>query len=485
MASLARAVRRAAARVGSGRAKAGEPDEFQAEKWGNLHRSNAYFIRVDGGSDDICDMIRRRTAGEACIISEIDRAHMADAGALRGKTVLEIGFGGGWYLAQALKAGASGVYGFEAADNIVRSASAAFDRLGLGPYRFYRVGNGYLNALPRGSVDVAFSKTVFQHINPRATAAYLRTVPGALRDGVYCLFQFLLNEKNPVKDSNIPDDEGQVSYTKAEVDAMVSGAGLHTLVYAETWMDDAGTGNYWSWYKLAKATPAGRGTPPESGSGAAGDAVHIRGLIPPCTKSVLAVGCGAGSGGKDADALHEVCRGSRYEVTGIDASAEHIRERKSNGPPGEYRAMDARDVHALGKKFDAIVCRHVLESLTEDDGGQMLGALEGMYSRLLVVSSRLAGSGGTTGGGGARRAPICVGHTQLARQAVLRAPDRGPPHSVQDLGACAWRSSLHRAGARAATLPPAGRPAGARNDGGVEGACVLGVTMEAGEGGRP
>lgn len=422
MAFLAGAVRRAAARVGRSRAAAGEPDEFQEEKWGNLHKSNAYFIRVDDGSDDICDMIRRRTAGEACIISEIGRAHMAEAGALRGKTVLEIGFGGGWYLAQALKEGASGVYGFEAADNIVRSASAAFDRLGLGPYQFYRVGGGYLDVLPRGSVDVAFSKTVFQHIHPRATAAYLRTVQGALRDGGYCLFQFLMNEKNPVRDSNIPDDEGQVSYTKAEVDSMVSGAGLQTLVYAETWMDDAGTGNYWAWYKLAKAPPAGRGPLPEGKSGAAaGDVVHMRGLIPPGTKSVLAVGCGVGSGGKDADALHEVCRGSRYEVTGIDASAERIRERKSNGPPGEYRAMDARDVHALGKKFDAIVCRHVLESLTEDDGRQMLGALEGMYSRLLVVSSHLAGSGGTTGGGGGDGRPRAWGIRDLrARQYYVR-----------------------------------------------------------------
>ena len=421
MASLAGAIRQAAARVGLGRV-AGDLDEFQAEKWGSLHRGNAYFIRVDDGSGDICDMIRQRTAGGASVISEVSRAHMADAGALRGKVVLEIGFGGGWYLAQALKEGARSVCGFEAADNIVRSASAAFDRLGLGPYRFYRVGDKYLDVLPSDSVDVAFSKTVFQHINPKATAAYLRTVPGVLRDDGYCLFQFLMNERNPARDSNISDDEGQVSYTKAEVDAMVSSAGLQTLVYAETWMDDAGTGNYWAWYKLAKAAPADPVRPPEGRIGGGADVGrHIRGLIPHGTQSMLVIGCGAGSDGGNADMLREVCRGGRYAVTGIDASAERIRRRKNNGPPGEYRAMDARDVQELGKKFDAVVCRHVLERLPEDDGRRLLDRLEGMYGRLLAVLLRPGPPDRAVQRGGGKGRPHAWGISEMhARRYYIR-----------------------------------------------------------------
>lgn len=378
--------RRVAARLRPARPP-DESDEFQSKKWDAMHSGNAYFIRVDDGSEDICDMLQRRMAGGGRVISEIDRTHMASDSTLRGKDVLEIGCGGGWYLAQALKEGARAVVGFEAADNIVRTASAAFDRLGLGPYKFCRVDERYLDALPRDSIDVAFSKTVFQHINPRATAAYLRTAPQTLRDEGYCLFQFLMNEEKPVKNSNVPDDEGVVSYTKAEVDAMVAGAGLQTLVYAETWRDDAGTGNYWAWYKLAKAAPAGQGRPgAEAGGGS--DIGHIRGLIPPGARSVLAVGCGGGSR-EDADMLSEVCGGGRYQVTGIDASAERISERKRNGPPGEYRAMDARDVHTLGRKFDVVVCRHVLERLPEDDGRRLLGRLEGMHGRLLVASMRI------------------------------------------------------------------------------------------------
>ena len=403
------AARRAAARLRPARAP-GERDEFQSKKWGTMHSQNAYFIRVDGGSEDICDMLQRRMAGGGRVISEIDRTHMASESTLRGKDVLEIGCGGGWYLAQALKEGARAVVGFEAADNIVSTASAAFDRLGLGPYKFCRVDERYLDALPRDSIDVAFSKTVFQHINPRATAAYLRTVPRTLRNEGYCLFQFLMNEEQPVKNSNVPDDEGVVSYTKAEVDAMVAGAGLRTLVYAETWRDDAGTGNYWAWYKLAKAAPVGQGRP-DAEAGGGSDIGHIRGLIPPGARSVLVVGCGDGSRREDADMLSEVCGGGRYQVTGIDASAERISERKKNGPPGEYRAMDARDVHTLGKKFDVVVCRHVLERLPEDDGWRLLGRLEGMYGRLLVASMRIGpsehggGADDATGEKGGRRPP--------------------------------------------------------------------------------
>lgn len=363
-----------------------EGDEFQSKKWGSLHKENAYFVRVDDGSGDICDMLRRRLASGGRVISEIDRTHMASDSTLRGKDVLEIGCGGGWYLAQALKEGARAVVGFEAADNIVRAASAAFDQLGLGPYKFCRVDERYLDALPRGSIDVAFSKTVFQHINPKATAAYLRTVPGTLRSEGYCLFQFLMNEEKPVKNSNVPNDEGVVSYTKAEVDAMVAGAGLRTLTYAETWRDDAGTGNYRAWYKLAKAA-AGQGRLAGGGRGGS-DIGHIRGLIPPGARSVLTVGCGGGSRGEDADMVRDLFGDGRYQVTGIDASAERINEGKGNGPPGEYRTMDAEDIHMPGKKFDVVVCRHVLERLPGDGGRQLLERLEGMYDRLLVVSMR-------------------------------------------------------------------------------------------------
>lgn len=364
-------------------ANAGSGDEFQREKWARLHGGNAYFARSDAGPPDVYKMLRRRMRREGNAIAEVNRMHMAGAEDLRGRSVLEIGFGGGWYLAQALRGGASKVYGLEAADNLIGSVSAAFDRLGLGPYEFRRVDEGYLDALPRGGIDVMYSTTVFQHIHPDATASYLRTAPGALADGGFCLFQFLLNEDRPVRSPDVPGDEGHVSFTRAEVDGMVAAAGLETVAYAETYRD-AETGDYWAWYKIAKPAAGG-------GGAAAAVAPHIRGLIPPRSRSVLFVGCGGGDGEAE-DLLRGVCegggrgRGGRYRITGIDASAERVKRREEAGPPGRYIAMDAAGAGALGERFDVVVCSNI-EGLAAEGGGfsRLLDDLEGVRCRLLVV----------------------------------------------------------------------------------------------------
>lgn len=381
--TLAPGLRSAATRLTRRIARPAPADEFQSEKWQDLHAANAYFARDDDGSDDMCKMLEGRMGGRA--ISEINERHMAGTEALRGKAILEIGFGGGWYLAQALRQGAGSVHGFEAADNVIRSASNAFDRLGLGPYSFRKVDERYLGALPPGTIDVAFSITVFQHIHPRATAAYLRTAARVLSDGGYCLFQFLMNEERPVRDSNASGTEGLVSYTKAEVDAMVLKARLRTLVYAETWRDPA-NGNYWAWYKLAKAPSCPDPAPAAKNSD---NVPHIAGLIPPGSRSILDVGCGMLHDGNppSEDILHELCRGAEYEVTGIDAFPGCVKWREQNGPPGRYAVMDARDVRTLGRRFDVVLCHHVIEHLPKADGRRLLSSLEGMYDRLLVVAT--------------------------------------------------------------------------------------------------
>lgn len=371
-------------------AGAGAGDEFQREKWARLHDGNAYFARSDAGPPDAYRMLRWRLRREGNAIAEINRTHMAGTEDLRSRAVLEIGFGGGWYLAQALRGGARKVYGLEAASNLIGSVSAAFDRLGLGPYDFRIVDERYLDALPRGGIDVMFSITVFQHISPDATASYLRTAPGALADGGFCLFQFLLNEDNPVRNPDVSGDEGHVSFTRAEVDDMVAASGLETVAYAETFRD-AETGDYWAWYKIAKQ---GAGAP---AAGGAAVAPHIRGLIPPRSRSVLFVGCGVGVDGESEDLLREVFggggrragarRGGRYRITGTDASAGRVRRREEVGPPGRYIAMDAGEGE-LGRwgQFDVVVCDETAGRAAGDGGlPRLLDDLKGARSRLLVI----------------------------------------------------------------------------------------------------
>lgn len=118
---------------------------------------------------------------------------------------------------------------------------------------------------------------------------------------------------------------------------------------------------------------------------------HIRSLIPPDAHSILDVGCGMLYDGNplSEDILHEVCRGrgGRYEVTGIDAFPKCARWRDKNGPPGDYLVMDARDVRTLGRRFDVVICHHVIEHLPTDAGRRLLADLEGMFDRLLVVAT--------------------------------------------------------------------------------------------------
>lgn len=89
----------------------------------------------------------------------------------------------------------------------------------------------------------------------------------------------------------------------------------------------------------------------------------------------------------DEDVLHELCRSKSYAVTGIDLFPKCVQWREKNGPPGEYMVMDARDVHTLHKKFDVVICHHVIEHLPKGDGRSLLARLEGMYNRLLVVAT--------------------------------------------------------------------------------------------------
>lgn len=116
---------------------------------------------------------------------------------------------------------------------------------------------------------------------------------------------------------------------------------------------------------------------------------HIKNMIPSGARSILDVGCGMMHDGDPLteDILHEVCRDARYEVTGIDAFPKCVRWREKNGPPGAYMVMDARDVHKLRRRFDIVICHHVIEHLPKADGRRLLSSLEGMYDRLLVVAT--------------------------------------------------------------------------------------------------
>ena len=151
--------------------------------WGKLHSRN-YHPDLDG--------IKSRILEEQCSpeISLFKRwsDRLGHELNIQGKTVLEIGHGGAWYLAQALDAGASSVTGYEISADLNERAARALSELGYTRFDLLK-GNGKdLEILKPRKFDVIFSITVLQHLPTRTTKKYLRGVYDLLKeDGLFVL----------------------------------------------------------------------------------------------------------------------------------------------------------------------------------------------------------------------------------------------------------------------------------------------------------
>jgi ubiquinone/menaquinone biosynthesis C-methylase UbiE len=168
---------------------------------------------------------------------------------VKGKTVLEIGCGGGWYLAQMLQHGASRAIGFEVTNVIIEKAKALMDALNL-KAEFYQVDERYLDVLPPKSVDIIYQLTVFQHISEEATKAYIQSARRVLKDDGLFINQFLMNDKMNVKNAYAKNKEGIVYYSESEIKELIKD---YSIVkqgkYA--WTDK--NESYWMLYALRSA----------------------------------------------------------------------------------------------------------------------------------------------------------------------------------------------------------------------------------------
>ncbi len=77
---------------------------------------------------------------------------------------------------------------------------------------------------------------------------------------------------------------------------------------------------------------------------------------------VLEVGCGPGN---TTNALLKIR--PDFEVLGIDLSPNMIELAKKNNPKADFQLLDAREIGALNKKFDAVVCSFCLPYLNKED----------------------------------------------------------------------------------------------------------------------
>lgn len=115
----------------------------------------------------------------------------------------------------------------------------------------------------------------------------------------------------------------------------------------------------------------------------------IKRAIPQDAVTVIDVGCGMVHEGdsKDDDILSSCFSNPKYKITGIDGFEPNIQWRKANHPTGDFVQMDVRKIDELGKKFDVVICHHVIEHFEKDESIALVKKLESSANKLLVIGT--------------------------------------------------------------------------------------------------
>lgn len=212
--------------------------------WSKLH-SHDYHPKLDGIKSRISEA---RLDPSASLFSRWAK-QLNHPLVLKNKTVLEIGHGGAWYLAEALDAGAAKVVGYEISAELNQRASTALQQLG---YRNFKLvdGNGRdLDVVKKEKFDFIYSITVVQHLPTRTTKRYLRDVVELLeRDGIFVV-QTLHSYGKSMKRLSVAD-LFSVAYSKNEFANLLRQAELKQVSYAEEEYGSKET--FWGIYLLKK-----------------------------------------------------------------------------------------------------------------------------------------------------------------------------------------------------------------------------------------
>lgn len=115
---------------------------------------------------------------------------------------------------------------------------------------------------------------------------------------------------------------------------------------------------------------------------------RIKKAIPKDAITVIDVGCGMvqPDSSKKEDILFSCFSDSKYKITGIDGFKPNIDWRKVN-QKGEFIEMDVRDADKLGKKFDVVICNHVIEHFEKEESIIFVNKLEALANKILIIGT--------------------------------------------------------------------------------------------------
>lgn len=212
--------------------------------WDKLHNRD-YHPGIKGIIERIKNQKIEPVNSLFCNLSEVLKMDID----VKGKSVLEIGHGGGWYLAQALDAGAKNVVGLEISEEINTRAGMALQSLGYKNFRLV-LGNGRnLKVLESQEYDLIFTITVLQHMPTKFAKNYLMDISRLLALNGICVIQTLISYGSSMKRLSSAD-LFSVAYSKDEFDYLISQSGLRVVAFAKKEYNSDET--FWGIYSVKK-----------------------------------------------------------------------------------------------------------------------------------------------------------------------------------------------------------------------------------------
>ena len=115
----------------------------------------------------------------------------------------------------------------------------------------------------------------------------------------------------------------------------------------------------------------------------------IKKSIPKDAITVIDVGCGRlePENPPSEDILISCFSDPKFHVTGIDGFQKNIEWRKAHDPTGDFILSDVRDVDKLNKKFDVVVCNHVIEHFEKDESLELVKKLGLITNMVLIIGT--------------------------------------------------------------------------------------------------